>query len=123
MRMNGQTTTNPLERRCSARGFTLIEILVVIVVLGVLASVVAFAIRNAADGSENSSCQADRRIVEDAKDYYMASNRVDAIPATGAADADRYERTLVAADLLQDVSTYHDVAADGTITSTGVPCP
>ncbi len=105
------------------RGFTLIEILVVIVVLGVLATVVVFAARGITDRGENASCQTDRRLVTDAAEYYMAQNSVDAIPPTGAADADRFERTLVNEGLLRVVSEYHHLEADGTVMTTGVPCP
>lgn len=105
------------------RGFTLIEILIVIVILGVLATVVVFAARGIADRGESASCQTDRRIIEEATDFFMVENSVDAIPPTGAVDADQFERTLVSAGFLGDVSAYHDLAADGSVTTTGVPCP
>ena len=104
-------------------GFTLIEVLIVIVVLGVLATVVVFAARGITDKGESASCQTDRRIIEDATEFYMVQNSVDAVPATGASDGDQFERTLVSEGLLGNVSEYHDLAADGTVTTTGVPCP
>ncbi len=103
-------------------GFTLVEILIVIVILGVLATVTVFAVRGISDKGEVASCQSDYATMVKATDYYMANNNVEMIPASGVGD-DRYERTLVAASLLRDVSTYHDLDSDGAITTTGEPCP
>ena len=105
------------------KAFTLVEILIVVVILGVLATIVVFAVRGVTDRGENASCQTDRRIIEDASDFFMVENSVDAVPPTGTADANRFERTLVSAGFLQTVSKYHDLAADGSVTTTGVPCP
>lgn len=108
--------------RRPSHGFTLVEVLIVIVILGVLATVTVLAVRGVADRGEESSCTADRRIVEDASRFYMIENAVDAIPATGADDGDQFERTLVDADLLVGVSIYHDLASDGTATTAGASC-
>ena len=113
-----------MERRKTTpdRGFTLVEILIVIVIIGILGSVVVFTVRGMSDKGESSSCRTDGRTVEQAADYYIVENGGANIPPTGAGP-DRFEQTLVDAGLLRDVSTYHDVAADGSITSTGAPCP
>ena len=103
-------------------GFTLIEILIVIVILGVLATVTVFAVQGISDKGEEASCQSDHSIITKAAEYYMANHNVDEIPASGV-DDDRYERTLVEDSLLRNVSSYHDLAADGAITTTGEPCP
>ncbi len=41
----------------SDRGFTLVEILVVIVILGILATVVVFTVRGVTDTSEEVGCR------------------------------------------------------------------
>jgi len=106
----------------SHRGFTLVEVLIVIVIIGILATVTVFAVRGITDRGEEASCNVDRRVIVDASDFYMADRSVTLIPATGAGDADRFERTLVEADLLKAVSSHYDLAADGTVTTTGTPC-
>ena len=58
----------------------------------------------------------------DAGAYYLAQNQVSVIPATGTG-TDRFEQTLVDAELLSTTSTYFDLAADGTATPAGDPCP
>lgn len=103
------------------RGFSLVEILVVIVIIGVLATVVVFTVRGMADKGESSSCRTDGRTLEHAADYYIAQRGGADIAATGVG-ADRFERTLVDAGLINEVSTYYDLAADGSITTTGDPC-
>jgi len=104
------------------RGFTLIEILIVIVLLGVLSVITVFAVRGITDRGEKNSCLTDGQTLERVAEYYIAESGGNAIPATGLG-VDRFEQTLVDAKLLNDVSTFHDLAADGTIVSTGTPCP
>jgi prepilin-type N-terminal cleavage/methylation domain-containing protein len=106
----------------ASNGFTLVEILIVIVIVGILATITVFAVRGITDRGEEASCLTDRKMLTDSADYYMAEKAIDSIPGTGAADANQYERTLVDAQLLKRVSKYHDLTADGTVTSTGVPC-
>jgi general secretion pathway protein G len=103
------------------RGFTLVETLVVIVVLGILAAVVVFSLRGISDRGEEGACATDARTLTQAADVYMAQQGVDTVPASGTG-GDRFEITLVDAGLLKDVSAPHDLAADGTVTETGVPC-
>jgi prepilin-type N-terminal cleavage/methylation domain-containing protein len=117
------TTVDRDARRATDLGFTLVEILIVVVIIGVISAVVVFAVRGIRDEGEAASCRTDSQILGNAAAYYLASEGVDQIPASGAADADRYERTLVDADVLREVSAYHDLSADGTVTTTGVPCP
>jgi prepilin-type N-terminal cleavage/methylation domain-containing protein len=103
------------------RGFTLVEMLIVIVILGVLATVTLFAVRGISDRGEDSACSSDVRIISQAAEVYMADRGVDALPATGSGD-DRYEQTIIDAGFLVKISTYYDLNADGTVTTNGVPC-
>ena len=113
--------TSP-EQRSFDRGFTLVEILIVIVILGVLATVTVFAVRGITNRGEGASCQTDRSTIAKAAQYYLAKNNVDEIPPSGVG-VDRYERTLMGEALLRDVSTYHDLQIDGSVVSPGDPCP
>ena len=113
--------TPPTPPTTSDRGFTLVELLIVVVVLGVLSTVTVFAVRGIADRGHESACSTDADVVSIAAEAYLVQNQVTAIPATGGG-ADRYEQTLVLAGLLQDVSSYYEVDADGTVTTAGDPC-
>jgi prepilin-type N-terminal cleavage/methylation domain-containing protein len=110
----------PSPRR-SDRGFTLVEILVVIVILGVLAVVVAFSVRGVTDRGEMSACGADARTLTQAAEVYMAQESVDVLPAIGTS-ANRYELYLIDAGFITQVSTKYDLQADGTVVTNGQPC-
>ena len=104
------------------RGFTLVEILVVIVILGILAVVVTFSVRGVTQRGEASACGADSRTLSQAAAVYMAQEQTNAIPAIGTS-ANRYELFLVDFGLIRQVSTKYDLHADGTVTTSGQPCP
>jgi len=53
-------------------GFTLVELLVTITVLGVLAAVVVFAVGGITDKGKTSTCKTDRRSVEAAEEVYFS---------------------------------------------------
>lgn len=105
------------------RGFTLVEVLIVIVIVGVLAVVVVFSVRGIVDRGEQSSCDADAKTLIGAGEAYLAERVVAEIPATGnVTDPNSYELTLVAAGLLQEVSTLHELDSDAKISSSTPPC-
>ena len=108
--------------RPRSSGFSLIELLVVVALLGILAAITVFVVRGASESGEERACAADEQTVEKAAEYYLAQNQVSVIPATGVG-ADRFEQTLVDAQLLATTSTFFDVSEDGTVTTTGDPCP
>ena len=53
-------------------GFTLIELLIVIVILGILATVVVFAVGGITDRGKKSACDADKKTLEVAVEAYNA---------------------------------------------------
>lgn len=68
-------------------GFTLIELLIVIVILGILATVVVFAVGGITNRGKQSACDADRSTIEVAVEAYNAqygnypASQADLVPA------------------------------------------
>jgi len=94
----------------SERGFTLVELLIVIVILGILATVTVFAVRGIADKGQKSACDADSKTLEVAVETYYAN---------GGAPGSATEAGLVTAGLLRSESSTYDVGTDGvSVTAT-----
>lgn len=108
-------TSGPQSRR-SDRGFTLVEILIVIVILGILATVVVFAVRGTASQAASNACANEAKSMNSAFETYLAQEKVRIVPASGAG-ADRYERSMVAVGILRDVSSNWELAEDGILTA------
>lgn len=56
-------------------GFTLVELLIVIVILGILATVVVFAVQGITDTGEQNACDVGERTVATAAEAYYAQYR------------------------------------------------
>ncbi|MEU9701601.1 prepilin-type N-terminal cleavage/methylation domain-containing protein [Streptomyces sp. NPDC047981] len=57
-------------------GFTLVELLVVIVILGVLAAIVVFSVSGINDKGQGSACKTDKSTIRTAEEaYFAADNR------------------------------------------------
>lgn len=55
------------------RGFTLVELLIVIVILGILATVTVFAVRGIADKGKSAACDSDKKVLEVAVETFYAN--------------------------------------------------
>jgi prepilin-type N-terminal cleavage/methylation domain-containing protein len=104
------------------RGFTIIEVIVVVAILGIISLVVVFSVGGTTDRSEAAACTAEARTLIESADAYMTSERVDVLPAMGTS-ANRYELALIDAGHLDQVSTKYDLHEDGTVTANGRSCP
>lgn len=62
------------------KGFTLVELLIVIVILGILATVTVFAVRGITDQGQTSACAADQQTMEVALEAWYAQNGTTADP-------------------------------------------
>ena len=89
-------------------GFTLVELLVVVVIMGVLATVSVLGVRGLTDRGQASACESDQRVMEVAVETWFADESL-------ATSGTLTEAALVDAQLLRDESTLFDVQADGTV--------
>jgi type II secretory pathway pseudopilin PulG len=92
------------------------ELLFVVVLLGILGTIVVGAVSGVTTQAAESSCSADRHQLNIAAQAYLAQADARHIPATGIT-TDRHELTLVDAGFLRGASSYHDLDADGIVTT------
>ena len=67
------------------KGFTLVELLIVIVILGILATVTVFAVRGITERSQTNACDVERRALETAVEAYYVDIGAQTFPANLAA--------------------------------------
>ena len=70
-----------LRQRKHAAGFTLVEILVVVAILGSLAGVVVFSVSGVTNGSQTAACATERSTLQAAQAAYFAKNGAYAVSA------------------------------------------
>ena len=86
------------------KGFTLVELLIVIVILGILATVTVFAVTGITNKGKTSACQSDLKVIQTAEEAYNAN--------TGNYAPD--QATLKTAGLIHDVSPNFVIATAGS---------
>ena len=59
------------------KGFTLVELLIVIVILGILATVTVFAVRGITDQGQQNACKTSQATLDTAIEAYYAQNQTD----------------------------------------------
>jgi prepilin-type N-terminal cleavage/methylation domain-containing protein len=110
------------QRNAIERGFTLVEMLIVIVILGILAGIVVFAVGNASSNAKTTGCAAEKTTLRHALESYKAY--VGVYPTAAAAGGGAH----VAMDLLTGNAAtvpsfgtlLKSVPADYTVDNAGV---
>ena len=71
------------------KGFTLVELLIVIVILGILATITVFAVRGITDQGQKSACNTDQKTLQTAVEAYYAQYGTAANPTRSRHPAPR----------------------------------
>jgi prepilin-type N-terminal cleavage/methylation domain-containing protein len=93
------------------QGFTLVELLIVIVILGILATIVVFAVRGITDQGQQSSCKATAKTYEVAIEAYYAQYG-NSVNPSGA--------QLVSANLLRSYNATGGVAINAAVSPSSI---
>lgn len=114
------------------KGFTLVELLIVIVILGILATVTVFAVRGITDQGKAATCKTDSKTLQTAYEAYVAQYGGTTIPVTGLAVPAGYttntafttfgsnaEATIVNAGFMRGPSTNWILSPAGVLTIEG----
>jgi general secretion pathway protein G len=72
-----RSSDNWRQQNFGAKGFTLIEVLIVIIILGILASVVALAVVAVQDKGRTDACDTEKKTVESAAAAYYSDHDED----------------------------------------------
>lgn len=96
-------------------GFTLVEILIVIAILGILATVTVFAMRGTATRAEGTTCENDAKTLYTSVEAYFVDHSGRTIAPTGVGP-ERFEQTMVDAGILGTVSENYNIEEDGELT-------
>ena len=99
------------------RGFTLVELLIVIVILGILATVTVFAVRGMTDKAKLNTCAADRKAMEVAVEAFYADRGTYA--ATGGVETAAGLKNGLVPDFLRAASPNFTTNTTGIVTAIG----
>lgn len=101
------------KKRNGEEGFTLIEMLIVVIILGILAAVVVFGVSTFREDSVDSACKTDAKSVETAAQAYRT--KTGAYPAEPAGDPTNIDVLVTAGYLKQKPSsTEYALALDSS---------
>jgi general secretion pathway protein G len=97
------------EHRRATPGFTLVELLIVVVILGILAGIVVFAVGNMTSNAKSTGCSAERTTLSTALEEYKAQN--------GSYPADMAALTSGSDALLKSTPDNYQIDGSGNISA------
>jgi type II secretion system protein G len=119
--VNDTTIETPVATGGKDKGFTLVELLIVIVILGILATVTVFAVRGITDNAQDNACDTDAKTISTALEAYYADNGIYPTTVQGLAvlssGTTKYLKTVPA------TFTYSAAGDDFTLVGTGKCSP
>ena len=90
------------------KGFTLVELLIVIVILGILATVTVFAVRGITDQGQSSACATDKATLQTAVEAFYAQKG-------NTAGGNATETILIQGGLLMSFSGNYNVSSGNVV--------
>ena len=93
------------------KGFTLVELLIVIVILGILATVTVFAVQGITEKGQDNACNVEQRALETAVEAFYVDQTVQAYPATLALLEPKFVKSA------PDAATWDYNATTGKVTA------
>jgi general secretion pathway protein G len=101
----------PLVAKKRDKGFTLVELLIVIVILGILATVTVFAVRGLTSDAKTNACAQEKKSLETSVEAYFAKTGASTIAGADAAA----RAATIEAEGFTATSPMYSVNADGTL--------